>query len=224
MILRHFQPTQELLTKTGHWSLTIRWLHFGLAFSVTLQLFLSLGMADSDEAEGLTQWWFIGHELFGLLALGFAGFHWGWLLSGHDGGFKRLFPWGSAGWRAVGEDLRGLVQLHLPQSGPRPGLPSLVEGLGLSVVTVQGLVGLTIFIVLPPIGGLPEQFEWLTEFHAALGSLVWVYWFGHAGMAILHRFTGDDALRGISPFSRHAASAPRLRARVPGWKGDRGGL
>ncbi len=210
--------------KTERWSQTIRWLHFGLAFSVTSQLFLSLGMEESDEAEGLTQWLFIGHELFGLLALGFAGFHWGWLLGGHDGGLKRLFPLGSAGWQAVREDLRGLMRLYLPRGGPRPGLPSLVEGLGLSVVTVQGLVGLTMFVVLPPIGQLPEQFEWLTEFHAALGSLVWVYWLGHGGMAILHRFTGDDALGGISPFSRRAASAPKPRARAPGWRGDRGGL
>lgn len=210
--------------QTGHWSQTIRWLHFGLAFSVTFQLFLSLGMEASDQAEGLTQWWLIGHELFGLLALGLVVLHWGWLQGGHDGGWKRLFPLGGTGWQAVKEDLRRLMQLRLPRGGPRPGLPSLVEGLGLSVVTVQGLVGLTMFAVRPPMGELPEKLDWLTEWHAALGSLVWVYWAGHVGMALLHRITGGDAVREISPFRHRAVSAPKPRARVPRRKDDRFGL
>ncbi len=184
------------------WSWTIRWLHFGLAVSVTLQLFLSLVMEEPGEAEGLEAWAFMAHEIFGLTAFTFALLHWPWLLTGHDGGVGRLFPWGARGHRAVAADLADLLRLRLPPGGPRPGLPALVEGMGLTLVTLQGAVGFAIFVLLPPGGEIPESFEWLGEIHEGLGSLIWIYWFGHGGMALVHRLAGDATLRRISPFTR----------------------
>ncbi len=188
--------------KESAWSLTIRWLHFGLAVSVTLQLFLSLVMEEPGEAEGVEAWAFMAHELFGLTAFSFALLHWPWLLTGHDGGLGRLFPWDRRGMRTVVADLVSLLRLRLPAGGPRPGLPALVEGAGLTLVTLQGAVGFVIFVLSPPQGEIPEAFEWLGEIHEALGSLIWIYWFGHGGMALAHHLTGDATLRRISPFTR----------------------
>lgn len=183
------------------WSLTVRWLHLGLAVSVTLQLFLSLVMEEPGEAQGWQAWAFVAHEVFGLTAFSFAILHWLWIMSGHDGGWRHLFPLAPSSWNRVWNDARGLMRLHLPEGGAEPGLPGLVEGLGLCLVTVQGGVGFAIFILLPPEGELPEMFEWLAELHEVLGGWVWGYWFAHGGMALVHRLAGDDVLRRISPFS-----------------------
>ncbi len=183
------------------WSLTIRWLHLGLAFSVTLQLFLSLVMEEPGEAEGYGAWAFAAHEIFGLTAFSFAILNWLWVASGRDGGLKHLLPYHPDGLKAVWQDVKGLLRFRLPQGGAVAGLPGLIEGLGLSVVTVQGAVGFAIFVLLPADGELPETYEWLGELHEAFGSLVWIYWFGHGGMAVCHRLLGDDVLRRISPFS-----------------------
>ncbi len=183
------------------WSSTLRWMHLGLAVSVTLQLLLSLVMEAPGEAEGYEIWAFVAHEVFGLTAFSFAILHWLWIAAGHDGGVKHLFPFYPGGMKAVWKDITGLVRLTLPQGGPLPGLPGLIEGVGLLVVTLQGAVGFAIFILLPPEGELPGTFEWLGELHEVFGSLVWIYWFGHAGMAVVHRLMGDDVLQRISPFS-----------------------
>ncbi len=181
------------------WSLTLRWLHFGLALSVTIQLFLSLVMEEPGEAEGLEAWAFMAHELFGLTAFAFALLHWLWVLSGQDGGWRHLFPWDRVGRQAVRRDLAGLLRGRLPEGGPQPGLPGLVEGIGLVLVTLQGASGFAIFLVLPPQGELPERFEMLSELHEALGSGVWLYWFGHVGMALVHRLRGDAVVARIVP-------------------------
>ncbi|MBN2702178.1 MAG: cytochrome b/b6 domain-containing protein [Methylohalobius sp. ZOD2] len=210
--------------ETIRWTSTTRWLHLGLAFSVTIQLLLSLVLEEPGEAEGLGRWALIGHELFGLLVLSLALLHWGWILAGHDGGWRRLLPWDGEGRRAVWTDLKGLLGMRLPEGGPRAGLPSLVEGLGLLVVTAQGSVGLAIFVVLPPAGSIPERFEFLYQIHGIIGNLVWLYWFGHVGMALVHRLAGDETLRMISPFRQDGVSEPSARALEPKGKGDRGEL
>ncbi|BCX81787.1 hypothetical protein MIT9_P1367 [Methylomarinovum caldicuralii] len=186
--------------KENVWSPTLRWLHFGLALAVTLQLFLSLVMEEPGEAEGLEAWAFMAHELFGLTAFALALLHWGWVLSGHDGGWRHLFPWDRQGRQAVWRELSGLLRGRLPEGGPQPGLPGLVEGVGLGLVTLQGASGFVIFLLLPPEGELPERFEFLSELHEACGSGVWIYWFGHVGMALLHRLRGDAVVARISPF------------------------
>jgi len=180
----------------------VRWLHLGLAFSVTLQLFLSLVMEEPGEAQGLEAWAFVAHEFFGLTSFSLAILHWVWILAGYDGGWRHLLPYHHAGLQALWRDFQGLLALRFPEGGPRPGLPGLVEGLGLSVVTAQGALGFAIFTLLSPEGDLPEPYEWLAEGHEALGTLVWIYWFGHAGMAVLHRLAGDQVVKRISPFSR----------------------
>lgn len=184
--------------KPTAWSATLRWLHSGLAVSVSLQLGLGFALA---ELEGRVRPWLsLGHELIGLLVLGGCLFHLGWLAEGHDGGLRRLFPTACASWRAMAEDVRGLLQGKLPRGGPRPGLPGLIQGLGLVLVTLQGLVGLAIFLVISPAGELPEELSLLRTWHKALGWGVLGYFGLHLSLALCHLWRRDGVVAAILPW------------------------
>lgn len=196
-------PTKGTAGQVRPWSAPIRWLHLGLAGSVTIQLWLSLVMGSPGDAQGITAIALIFHELFGLLVLTFAVLLWLWLTRGHDGGWLRLFPIvNKKGRSAVGADLKGILQGRLPQGGARSGLPGLIQGLGLVIVTFQGLTGFGLFVVLPPEGDLPARFEFLAQIHSALGPWLWLYWLSHGGLALLHGLRKDSVLKAMSPFGR----------------------
>lgn len=182
------------------WSLTLRRLHFLLAITVTLQLLLSLLM--DPKGEKLARGLFLVHELNGLLVFTVVVFHWLWLLRGHDGGMRRLFPWlFREGWRAILGDMRGIFHGKLPQGGTKMGLPALVEGIGLLLATLQGTSGVIFFTAASLTGELPAELEPLEELHKLSGELLWVFWFGHVGMALVHTLAGDPVVRTISPFA-----------------------
>ena len=182
------------------WSPLLRRLHFALALAVTLQLVLSLFM--DPKGEGLKRGLFLIHELDGLLVFACVVFHWLWLACGNDGGLPRLFPWlFSQGRQAILEDLRGLLERKLPTGGPSMGLPALVEGIGLLLVTLQGTTGLIFWTSASVTGALPEALEPMVELHKLGGKLLWVFGIGHGGMALVHALLGDPAVRAISPFT-----------------------
>lgn len=180
------------------WSGTLRWLHFGLAVLVSLQLGLGFVLAEIEGS--LRRWLSVGHEWIGLLVLGGCFVHLGWLAEGHDGGLRRLFPMERASWRALAEDVRGLWQGKLPLGGPRPGLPGLIQGLGLSLVTLQGLVGLAIFLAVSPEGELPKELSWLKVWHKALGWGVGGYLGLHLSLALFHLWRRDKVVAAILPW------------------------
>lgn len=184
--------------KPKAWSATLRWLHLALAVLVSVQLGLGLGLT---EIEGnLRPWLSLGHELIGLLVLGGCLFHLGWLAEGHDGGLKRLFPTARASWHALAEDARGLWQGKLPLGGPRPGLPGLIQGVGLLLVTLQGLVGLAIFLTVSPEGELPGELSFLRTWHKALGWGVGGYFGLHLSIALCHLWRRDGVVAAILPW------------------------
>ena len=77
------------------WSIPTRVLHMAMAFTVSLQLLLSLVMAPPDEerASTLARLAFEAHEWVGLVAAVVVIFHWLWsALSLQDGGLAHLFP------------------------------------------------------------------------------------------------------------------------------------
>lgn len=184
--------------KSRAWSATLRWLHSGLAVLVSLQLGLGFGLAEIEGS--LRQWLSLGHELIGLLVLGGCLFHLGWLAEGHDGGLRRLFPTACASWRALAEDGRGLLQGKLPLGGPRHGLPGLIQGLGLSLVTLQGLVGLAMFLAVSPAGELPGELAFLRTWHKALGWGVLGYFGLHLSLALCHLWRRDGVVAAILPW------------------------
>ncbi len=183
------------------WSLTLCRLHFSLATTATLQLLLSLRM--DPKGEGWEKALFLVHQLDGLLVFTLVVFHWLWLARGDDGGIVRLFCWlTAAGRRAILDDLRALLRRRLPRGGPRMGLPAAVEGIGLSLVTLQGSTGFLFFTAASLEGTLPEPLQPLVQFHKLCGELLWIFLAGHGGMALLHAVSGDPVLRAISPFRR----------------------
>ncbi|GAB6068133.1 hypothetical protein JCM13664_14520 [Methylothermus subterraneus] len=180
------------------WSATLRWLHLGLAVLVSLELGLGLGLTAFKG--NLRPWLALGHELLGLMLLGGVLFHWGWLAQGHDGGLARLWPRDKKAWREVVLDVRALFRFEPRAGGVRTGLAGLVQGLGLLLVSVQGLIGLTMFLLLSPNGELPARLEFLKVWHQALAWGVLGYLSVHLGMALWHAKRRDGTLAAMWPW------------------------
>lgn len=191
-------PIRKYSKNLKVWSATLRWLHLGLAVLVSLQL--SLGFALAKAEGSLRLWLSLGHESIGFLVLSGCLLHLGWLAEGHDGGLRRLFPTTRASWRALAEDGRRLLQGKLPLGGPRPGLPGLIQGLGLALVTLQGLVGLAMFVAVSPAGELPGELAFLRAWHKALGWGVLGYFGLHLSLALCHLWRRDGVVAAILPW------------------------
>jgi cytochrome b561 len=180
------------------WSRTTRFLHMGLATTVTLQLLLSLVMetpGDGRTPTGLPALLFEFHEFVGLAAFAVVLIHWGWSLCAADGGIEHLFPLGWAAGRAqIARELRELAQRRLPEGGPRGGLPGLVHGLGLLAVTAMAVTGVVIFALLPEYARPSATAHGFMEVHSFLASFVWAYWVGHVALALLHQRAGHATL------------------------------
>lgn len=182
------------------WSMTTRWLHIGLAGTVTAQLLLSLVMSPPGEEGGnaFTNALFEIHEGVGLLALAIVLAHWYWTLRGaKDASFTHLFPWSGEARQDVLADIQKLRNKELPETGPRGGLPGLVHGLGFLLVTLSALTGSLIFSMLPEHGPLSAGVENLMGFHGFIGTFVWLYWLGHVALAVWHHLQGQDTVRNM---------------------------
>ena len=182
------------------WSLPTRWLHIGLALTVSLQLLISLVMEPPDEenASALARAAFEAHEVVGLAAVAIVLAHWLWsAMARADGGLAHLFPWRGAALAQVKADIRGMMSGRLPEGGPRGGLPGLVHGLGFLAVTAMALTGAVLFVIFPETGKPGAGVEFVADIHEFLSNFVWAYWFGHVGLALLHRWSGHPNLKAI---------------------------
>lgn len=190
---------------TEKWSVQTRWLHLGLALTVSLQLAISLIMEppDKESASALARTAFEVHEYVGMTALIIVLAHWGWSIASHaDGGLGRLFPWTGEGWGHVKSDIALLTKGRLPEGGPRAGLPSFVHGLGLLAVTAMALTGGVLFFIFPETGKPGDTAELFAETHETISNLVWLYWGGHVALALFHRWAGHDTLRAMFNLKR----------------------
>lgn len=184
--------------RRNNWSRMTRVLHWGLALTVTLQLFISLvirvpkpGVAE----QGLAYEFFEAHELIGLTALAFVLLHWIWLFRASDTDFSTLFPWGREGIKQIVQDVKTLSKRQLLPGGPGAGgLVGLIHGLGFLAVTGMVATGGAIFYLINThqlTSGLARN---IIEVHQTIAGLVWVYWVGHGGMALLHILVGHNTL------------------------------
>jgi hypothetical protein len=170
------------------WPREARWLHAGIAFGVTWQIWSSLWMtpqwehADYGSLGGLL---FNAHAWIGLMTALFILWQWLWIAS--DRRIRRqFFPW-SGPWQPVLADLAALARGRLSGGGPRPGLAALVHGLGLLTITWMALTGSAIYFFLPQGGALPGRaLETLVPLHKLGNLVVWIYWCGHVAMTLLH--------------------------------------
>lgn len=184
----------------GRWDTKTKLLHFGMAVFVTIELFSSLFMEESTGPPPLS---FEIHEWSGMAALSIVLAHWAWSAFGAKGvGLNHLFPWGTSGRKQILDELRELISLRMPVSGPEGRLSGLVHGLGLLAVTAIAITGAILFFGMPEDGTKLSPFtEGSKELHEFFSIFVWVYWVGHVAMAVTHEIVGrDGTLRDMFKF------------------------
>jgi cytochrome b561 len=191
--------------KTNNWSLPTRLLHLGMVLTISFQLFISLIMAEPDHnGSELGRLAFEAHEIVGLTALTIVLLHWIWSLSSQfkgEGGINHLFPWFGHARQTVIRDINDLLKGKFPQSGNKGGLAGLIHGLGLLAVSGIAITGGLLFVLFPETGKPGMVTETFAELHEGLATLVWTYWIGHGGIAILHHIIGHDTLKNMFNFS-----------------------
>lgn len=185
-----------------NWSLPTKILHIGLVATVSLQLVISLLMDEPDEKGSVIGGaLFEAHEVIGLSALAIVILHWTWsVVNQVDGGLRHLFPWGRAGREQIGNDIKALLSFKFPPASTGGGLAGLIHGLGLLAVTGIALSGGMLFLLYPD-NAEPEMLvKGIEELHEGFATLVWTYWLGHGGIAILHHLSGHDYLKNMFTF------------------------
>ena len=190
------------MMKNKYWSLNTRFLHLGMVATVTAQLFISLVMSEPDDKGTVFgKMAYEAHEIVGLTALGIIAIHWIWsTLSRTDGSLKHLFPWHGEARNQVISDIVGLTKGQLPDSNKHGGLSGLIHGLGFLAVTGVAISGAIIFLTFPESGKPGFIGDAAEELHEAMAALVWAYWIGHGGIAILHHLSGNDTLKSMFSF------------------------
>ncbi|MGA9854724.1 MAG: cytochrome b/b6 domain-containing protein [Gammaproteobacteria bacterium] len=179
---------------TQQWGINVRIVHLILACTVTFQLFSSLCMADPG-----IQFLFPIHEFIGLVTAGCVLAFWWLSIANHD--LRILLPWNRAGVSAILHDIGGLLHGRLPVTGKQLGLSGFVHGLGLLALTGSSITGFIIYFYVPMAGHVnPADSASFTRWsldHKFFGELLWIYWFGHVGFAILHQILGKNIIQGI---------------------------
>lgn len=182
------------------WDRGTRWLHGGLALTVSFQLFVSLVMEVPQPGlrpQPLGRLGFQGHEGAGVAVIVLVALHWIWSLS-HDRGrpIRHLFPWGRLGRGEIAADLGNLRAGRLPPGGPAGGLAGFVHGLGFLAVTGMAVLGGLMLLVMGK-GAQSALFHRLADAHSLLANFVWLYWLGHVAMVVVHEARGHRILAGI---------------------------
>jgi cytochrome b561 len=191
------------MTRSGTHSLATKLLHGALALAVTCQLaFVGLVERPRNGVPGNIFYQF--HEVVGLTTLAVVGASWIWIVVRRgETRATTMFPWSSS------ERVRTLLadvdrhwavlrQFKLPESADTP-LASAVHGLGLLTVTAMAVTGATFALA-----GLPKaQAGLVLQVHKVVANLMWAYFIGHAGLAMLHQLAGQPILKRI--FGRGAS-------------------
>jgi cytochrome b561 len=180
------------------WDWVTRFLHFGLAITVTLQLFNSLVIEKPKPGHPLSGFEALMldvHEWLGMAAFAIVLLHWAWSLWGLDGyGARHLLPWNRGGRAEVATGLSEIFKGRLPSGGPKDKLSGLIHGLGLLAVLGIAATGAVLFFFMPEDGKLNMLTGAASELHELISTCVWIYWGGHVGMALLHHFVSHDEI------------------------------
>ena len=196
------------------YDLITRWLHAGIALGVMVQLFSSLLMEPPAPGHPFAEpgyRFFLVHRWSGISVVTLVILHWIWGLSGNvTGGWGHLFPWFSGPrLRNLISDLKDVpkwLQGNFPdQREETIALAGAIHGLGLLAVSAMALSGATIFFGMGPHGSMSRLVAVVKEGHMYMGNVLWVYFCGHVGIALLHQWHGD---RLISSMFNLAAKKP----------------
>ena len=181
------------------WPKVIRALHLALAVLVSFQLFSELQMHALWKIVGFyphAMYW--AHMISGILTLGVILVFWAEIYR-HGELRRHLFPYRGIWWQRVLTDLEGLFQrTELPPAGMRGGLPGLVHGWGILIISIMALSGLFMFYLIISAGGVkpaPEYYALPKTIHSLVANLLWAYWSGHLFMAGVHALQDRQILR-----------------------------
>ncbi len=176
-----------------------RLFHILIAVLVMSQLATSRVMT-SPKKDREEDWLFEIHEYTGLVAFFvIAGF---WLYTMYRRrGTQRgvLYPWFSrTSLAALAADAKrhaqALAKLRLPEHIQHAPLASAIHGLGILLVLLMACSGVTWFVGTQ-LGDVAHAWaEAAEEVHEFFSNVVWVYLFGHAGIALINHFAGKQSL------------------------------
>jgi len=205
------------------YDLTTRWLHAGIALGASVQLCTSLFMDVPVPGQPFVEpgyHIFLIHRWSGICLVTLVVLHWLWGLSGHvKAGWGHLFPWFSRsrlrGLLSDIQDMPKWFQGNLPaQQEETIPLAGAIHGLGLLAVSVMAASGSTIFFGMGPHGSMGHLVSWVREGHMLMGNILWLYFFGHAGISVLHQLRGDRLITNMFNLMKKQ-SAPGPRAKGP---------
>jgi len=116
--------------------------------------------------------------------------------------WKRLFPWlGAAGckglWQEIRHDVPGWLKGQLKSPDEAHYLAGTIHGLSILLAIGLGSTGIMIFMGLESDGSMSPEIKLLRELHAKMGTLMWIYLFGHTGMALMHQLSGRRILQAM---------------------------
>ncbi len=165
---------------------TTYWLHIGLAFTVSVQLMLSL-MMEAPRAGvpigGAGNFFFQFHRIGGLAVLILLIVHWLWQISGRaSNGMRSLFPW------LLPRHQSAHFSKHHSMSVGRKRLKFLagsLQGLGLLVATVMAVTGATLFFGMAGDGSMPSALTAVRETHSIAAVFLWVFFGLHLPISVL---------------------------------------
>ena len=180
-----------------------RWIHVGFALVVTFLLFSELDMKAIWKKFGelpFRHLLFHAHMWVGMFATIIVIAFWTQVFY-NKSIRSHLFPYSGEYLENICRDIKGLADRRLPPSGMRGGLPGMIHGLGLLAVTGMALLGFIMFFLIPNYGvAAPISFYQIPKkLHDFLSSFVWLYWWGHIGMAMLHAAKSPAILRIFRP-------------------------
>lgn len=176
-------------------SLTTKFFHLLIMLIVLHQLLVSSVMEGPNRGRP-GDWFYELHEWGGLAGLGLLTLFWLWVfVRRNETPVSAMLPWFSSARRvALVEDLRlhiaALKDRHWPQS-TNDAMASATHGLGLLTAMAMAATGAA--TLLWP-GGSALHATVLST-HKVLANLMWAYLIGHASIAVLHHFAGDDSLK-----------------------------
>ena len=185
------------------WPRSTRWIHVGFALVVTFLLFSELDMKAIWKKFGelpFRHLLFHAHMWVGMFATIIVIAFWTQVFY-NKSIRSHLFPYSGEYLENICRDIKGLADRRLPPSGMRGGLPGMIHGLGLLAVTGMVLLGFIMFFLIPNYGvAAPISFYQIPKkLHDFLSSFVWLYWWGHIGMATLHAAKSPAILRIFRP-------------------------
>lgn len=185
--------------KTRPHSRATRLFHLAIALLVISQLATSRVMTSPKENRE-EDWLFEIHEYTGLVAFFvIAGF---WLFTMYRlRGTRRgvLYPWFSReSLAALATDAKrhgqAFMKLRVPEHIEHAPLASAIHGLGILLVLLMACTGVTWFIGMQ-LGDMAHVWaEAAKEIHEFFSNVVWIYLFGHAGIALINHFAGKQSL------------------------------